>query len=177
MVSHACGCQNYVTAANLRRLKPAGVLHATPAFASTRPGIRPLGKRADYRGYIDSQFENHARHGPTRYLPGTRCGQGPPSTRPPTAPPPSKERARRVHHRPAVGYARHRRGDDSVPHPAAKVTRCNYGPRLPSGELVPPVRTDVCSMFARMSRSNPVAAGTTRHPNQVGCHVSSQARP
>jgi hypothetical protein len=39
-------------------------------------------------------------------------------------------------------------------------SRGYYGPHLPPGHAG---RRDVCSMFARLSRSNPVAGGTTRH--------------
>jgi len=95
--------------------------------------------------------------------------------RPPAAPRPGNERARRVHHRPAAGHAppSRRRPPSRIPRPGAPdgITDRDY----PSGELVPPVRTDVCSMFARMSRSNPAAAGTTWYQNYVGRHVSPQA--
>jgi hypothetical protein len=52
------------------------------------------------------------------------------------------------------------------------------GLRLGSGEKPLPRRTRnrphrCCSMFARMSRSNQVAAGTMRHQDHGGCALSS----
>jgi hypothetical protein len=51
-------------------------------------------------------------------------------------------------------------------------SRGYYGTYLPFERVA---ATHGCSMFARLSRSNPVAGGTTRHQDRVNCNVSPQS--
>jgi hypothetical protein len=120
---HPVWCQNYVTAADLRRLELAGVLHGTPAFASTRAGHPPAGPREDYREYMNSQSEDHARLREGEYLPGTQCGHGPPFK------PGHQPLPRRATNAPGACITVSRSATRatvaataSVPHPAARVT-------------------------------------------------------
>ncbi len=173
------GCQNYVTAADLRRLELAGVLHAKPVLASTRVAASTGGYT---RGL--SRVRQQSTRGP-RPAAGRRgacrvrgAATGHPQARPPAASP-ARQRTCPARASASRGRLRappsRRRCPSRIPRLGSPdgITDRDY----PSGEFVPPVRTDVCSMFARMSRSKPVAAGTTRHQNQVGCHLSSQAPP
>jgi hypothetical protein len=59
--AHPVGCQNSAAAADLRRLGLAGVLPDTFAVTSTRPRNLHTGTREAYRGYINSQSDDHAQ--------------------------------------------------------------------------------------------------------------------
>ena len=72
------GCQYSVTAVDLRRLEPADVLMSHPRPLLLRPWGITEGTQEDYRGYMNGQYEDHAR---PRVRRGGSYGSRPPLER------------------------------------------------------------------------------------------------